>query len=114
VMAQNLRRGFDTVQARQPDVHQHHSGAEALHELHSIGARLGLAYYSELPASAENGLDAVPHDLVILYEEYIEWHIQVQTIVQRLEGFEPVKLTGSRGPERPEDEYVENTGVYRK
>jgi hypothetical protein len=70
---------------------------QTLHELHGIGARLGLAYYSELPASAENGLDPVPHDLVILYEKYIEWHIQVQTIVQRLDGFEPVKLPGSRG-----------------
>ena len=42
-MAQDFGRGLDAVQSGQADVHQHHVRAQALDELHGVGAVLGFA-----------------------------------------------------------------------
>ncbi len=74
VKAQDFLRGFDAVQSRQADIHQHQMRAKALGELHRVGAVLRFADDAKFVAAAQDRLNAVAHDLMIIHEEDVERH----------------------------------------
>src|SRR4051812_9122949 len=43
-------------------------------ELDCIRSVLSLASHTKFSRPAQNGLDTIPHDLVIIYEKDVEWH----------------------------------------
>ena len=70
----DFERDVDSVQTGQPDVHQNDVGALLLANLHRFGPALGFANHLELFAVAENSLDSISHDLVIVYEKDLKRH----------------------------------------
>ena len=74
VVAQDLRRGLDAVQTGQADVHQHQVGPKPLARTGPRRARFGFADHAKFVAAAQDGLDAIAHDLVIIHEQDVEGH----------------------------------------
>ena len=54
------------------------SGLVRFHELHGVGARFGFSHHAKFFSAAENGLDAIAHDLVIIHEEDVKGHIEIK------------------------------------
>ena len=53
--------------------------------LHGVGAVFGLAHHVKFFAAAQDGLDAIAHDLVIIHEQDVKWH---STGARRQTGYE--------------------------
>ena len=73
--AQDLLRGFHSIEAGQADVHQHHVGPVALGELHGVGPVFGLSHHAKFARPRlKDGFDAIAHDLMIIHEKDVERH----------------------------------------
>ena len=74
-MTQDFRGGFHTVEAGQAYVHQYHVGPVLLYKLHSVSTRFGFPHHAKVIRAAEDRLNTVAHDLVIIHEEDVVGHI---------------------------------------
>jgi hypothetical protein len=68
--------GFNSVQSRQANIHQNDVRPFQLADLYRFGPALGLGHYREIVAVPQDGLDAVPHDFVIVYQQDLRWHLR--------------------------------------
>src|ERR1019366_5590444 len=73
-VAQDLNGGFDAVQTRQADIHDHQVGTLLLAELHRLSAAFGLADDAEFGGALQNRAEAVAHHLVIVHQQNIVCH----------------------------------------
>ena len=63
-----------------------------LDELHGVRCRFGFAHHAKFVAAAQDGLDAVAHDLVIIHEEDV--NAIVDQLYRRLGFREPAAENG--------------------
>ncbi len=59
------------------------SGAFLAANLDGVGAAFGFGHHLEVIAVAQDGLDAVAHDLVIVDEQNLKWHCSAFRVPRR-------------------------------
>src|SRR5579863_5912206 len=74
MMAQNFRGGLDAAQPGEANVHQHQVGLMQFYKLQRAGASLRFPHHAKFRVASQDGLDAVPHDLVVIHQKYVEGH----------------------------------------
>ncbi len=71
-----LGGGLDAVQTGQADVHQNDVRPFLAAYLHGFGAGFRFTAHRELIAVAQDGLDAIAHDFVIVHQEHLKRHVR--------------------------------------